>query len=65
MENAAKGTGPAGALPYKVTNYRKSGEIFDPKGFRVSRADHPEIYAIIDHAREQARKRATEKEAQA
>lgn len=65
MEKAAKDTGPAGALPYRVTNYRKSGEVFDPRGFRVSRADRPEVYAILDRAREQARQRATEQEAQA
>lgn len=65
MEKEIKNTGAAGAFPYRVTNYRKSGEVFDPKGFRVSRADCPEVYAILDRAREQARQRATEQEAQA
>lgn len=65
MEKEVKNTGAAGAFPYRATNYRKSGEVFDPRGFRISRADHPEVYAILDRAREQARQRATEQEAQA
>ena len=37
--------------PPKVTNYRKNGEVFDPRGFRVPRKGNEAAYSILERAK--------------
>ena len=37
----------------KVTNYRKNGEVFDPRGFRVPRKGNEAAYSMLERVRKE------------